>query len=252
MPRAASTQTWNAERYARHAAFVAELGAPLVDLLDPRPGMQVLDLGCGDGRLAERIAACGADVVGVDTSEELVAAARARGVDARIMDGQALAFDHQFHAVISNAALHWMPRSDDVIDGVHRALKPGGRFIAETGSAGNVAQVIAALKAALARRGRDADAANPWYFPTLDAYRRRLEAKGFVVDEIAAFARPTPIDSQLADWLDTFGESFLNLVAANERPALKADVAEALRETLTDQRGRWTIDYVRLRFAAHI
>ena len=156
------------------------------------------------------------------------------------MDGQALTFDGQFHAVISNAALHWMPRPDDVIDGVHRALKPGGRFIAETGNSGNVARMIAALKAALTRRGHDADAANPWYFPTLDAYRRRLEAKGFIVDQIAAFARPTPIDSHLADWLDTFGESFLNLVAANERAALKAGRGQGAARV--PDRPAWPLD----------
>ena len=84
-------QTWDPERYARTARFVADLGAPVVELLDPKPGERILDLGCGDGALTEKLAALGCDVVGVDGSPEQVAAARERGLDARVMDGEAWA-----------------------------------------------------------------------------------------------------------------------------------------------------------------
>ena len=126
---------------------------PVVDLLAPRPGERILDLGCGDGALTEKLAAAGCDVVGADASAELVKAARARGLDARLMNGEALDFDGEFDAVFSNAALHWMLRPDAVIDGVYRALKPGGRFVGEFGGAGNVATIASALEAALDRRG---------------------------------------------------------------------------------------------------
>ena len=88
-----SAQDWNPERYQRNASFVAELGQPVVDRLAPRPGERVLDLGCGDGRLTEALVDAGCAVVGVDASAEQVAAARARGLDARVMDAQALTFD---------------------------------------------------------------------------------------------------------------------------------------------------------------
>ncbi len=57
-------QRWFAERYAENARFVADLGAPLLDMLAPRPGERILDLGCGDGALTEKIAETGARVVG--------------------------------------------------------------------------------------------------------------------------------------------------------------------------------------------
>lgn len=245
-----SKQTWDAERYARNARFVSDLGAPVVELLAPQPGERILDLGCGDGALTERLAAMGCRVVGIDASANFVEAARSRGLDARIMDGERLAFNEEFDAVFSNAALHWMKHVDDVIDGVWRALKPGGRFVAELGGHGCVASIVAALNAALARRGIDGESVNPWYFPTVEDYRRRLTARGFDVTWIALIPRPTPLPGDVTGWLETFAPSFSGALAEIDRPAFIAEVREALRPQLCDIDGNWTADYVRLRFAA--
>ena len=148
-----ASQSWNARQYADNARFVTDLGMPVVELLAPRPGERILDLGCGDGPLTAKLAALGCSVVGVDGSPAMVAAARALGLDARVMDGQALSFDGEFDAVFSNAALHWMKRGEAVIEGVWRALKPGGRFVGEFGGRDNVGAIVAALNAASARRG---------------------------------------------------------------------------------------------------
>src|SRR4051812_14019975 len=115
-------QTWHPERYARHGRFVAELAMPVVELLAPQPGERILDLGCGDGALTELLVARGCRVVGIDSSAAQVAAARERGIDARVMEGHCLPFAHEFDAVFSNAALHWMPQADAVVEGVWRAL----------------------------------------------------------------------------------------------------------------------------------
>jgi SAM-dependent methyltransferase len=155
-------QSWKAGRYATHARFVADLGAPVLDLLAPRTGERILDLGCGDGALTEKLAALGCSVVGVDAAPDMIAAARARGLDARVMDGEGLDFEDEFDAVFSNAALHWMRRPADVIAGVRRALRPGGRFVGEFGGHTNVAAIIVALIAVLDRRGVDGAAAIPW------------------------------------------------------------------------------------------
>jgi SAM-dependent methyltransferase len=139
-------QRWSASDYACNGRFVSELAGPVLAMLAPQPGERILDLGCGDGVLTAEIAATGADVVGVDLSEELLAAARERGLDVRRIDGHALDFDSEFDAVFSNAALHWMRRPELVIAGVARALLPGGRFVGELGGHGNVAAIATAMQ----------------------------------------------------------------------------------------------------------
>lgn len=251
-PTATASQHWNAERYARNARFVSDLGAPLLDLLAPRPGETILDLGCGDGALSLSIAESGARVVAVDAAADMVAAARARGVDAHVMDGEALTFEGQFDALFSNAALHWMRNPDAVITGMRRALKPGGRLAAEFGGGDNVATVKAALIDGLNRRGLDGMSFVPWYFPSDREYRARLEDQGFNVDEIALIPRPTALPGPIEDWLDTFCESFLFALPECDRGALKAEVADAVRPRLCDENGCWSVDYVRLRVTAHL
>jgi SAM-dependent methyltransferase len=243
-------QTWDPQGYARHARFVSDLGAAVLDLLAPKPGERILDLGCGDGVLTKKLQEIGCDVVGVDGSAAQIQATRALGIDARVMDGHALSFEHEFDAVFSNAALHWMKRADDVIAGVWRALKPGGRFVAECGGHGCVARIEAALLAALERRGIDAGAINPWYFATTEDYGSRLEAHGFFVSQIALIPRPTPLPGDIDGWLETFAQSFTASLPATESAGYIQEVREALRPQLCDAAGQWTADYVRLRFAA--
>jgi SAM-dependent methyltransferase len=247
---AIAVQRWEPGRYARNARFVADLGAPLLDLLAPRPGERILDLGCGDGALTRRIADAGATVVGVDASAEQIAAARALGLDARVADGHALAFDGEFDAILTNAALHWMKRPDQVIAGMWRALKPGGRLVGEMGGRGNVASIHRALVVAMNRRGLDGEAASPWYFPGPDDYSAKLRAAGFAVGSIDLFARPTPLPGDVSGWLETFAESFIMAVPATERAAFVAEVVAAVRPTLYDPARGWVADYVRLRFTA--
>ncbi|MCH7555521.1 MAG: 6,7-dimethyl-8-ribityllumazine synthase, partial [Proteobacteria bacterium] len=143
-------------------------------------------------------------------------------------------------------------RPDAVIAGMRRALKPGGRLVAEFGGGDNVATVKAALIDGLNRRGLDGESFVPWYFPDDAAYRARLEAGGFTVDDIALIERPTPLPGPIGDWLDTFCESFLFALPEGDRAALKAEVAEALRPSLCDAAGIWSVDYVRLRVIAHV
>lgn len=248
MTGAPAGQRWDPRTYAANAGFVAELGQPVLELLAPGPGERILDLGCGDGALTQRLAALGCAVVGVDASPEQVEAARARGLDARVMDAHRLSFEEEFDAVFSNAALHWMGEPDRVIAGVKRALKAGGRFVGEMGGAGNIASIVAALTAALKRR--DLAPELPWYFPDAKEYRAKLEAAGFVVAEIALFPRPTPLPGDIAQWLETFADASLSRLTREERPAFLAELREALRPHLARPDGGWAVDYVRLRFRA--
>jgi len=241
---------WDPTAYAAHARFVADLGAPVVELLNPQPGERILDLGCGDGALTEKIAAAGCSVVGLDSSEEQLAAARARGLDARAGDARDLQFDAEFDAIFSNAVLHWIKDVDRTLAGISRALKPGGRFVAEMGGADCVASVRDALRASLAIRGIDSVALDPWYFPTLADYEARLKAAGFAIQSLTLFPRPTPLSGDIANWLEVFAQPFLDAVPSTERQVVIKEVRDLLRFSLLDPEGVWVLDYVRLRFSA--
>ncbi|MEM9012211.1 MAG: class I SAM-dependent methyltransferase [Pseudomonadota bacterium] len=247
-----SADVWSAERYERSARFVTDLGAPVLALLAPQPGERILDLGCGDGPLTEQIAAAGAEVLGVDASADMVAGARARGVAAEVMDGRALAFDHPFDAVFSNAALHWMTEPDAVLAGVAGALRPGGRFVAEMGGHGNIAAIRTALIAVLARHGVTTDLSEIWYFPSVEEQTMRLRKAGFEVETITLFPRPTPVAAGMTEWLETLAAPALALVPNDIHPQVVEEVGALLAPALCDAAGHWTGDYVRLRFAARL
>ena len=241
-------QHWNPDQYAENARFVSELGLPVVELLSPQSGERILDLGCGDGALTIKVQSFGCEVVGIDSSPEMVAAARALGLDARVMDGQTLQFDNEFDAVFSNAALHWMKNPETVVDGIWRALKPGGRFVGEFGGYGNVATIVTAIESTLASRGTVV--ANPWFFPRPNEYAELLETRGFKVETITLFSRPTPLPRDVGGWLETFAQPYSSVLPTAARPSFIAKVVEALHPVLCDANGKWEADYVRLRFSA--
>ncbi|WP_246984680.1 class I SAM-dependent methyltransferase [Halorientalis marina] len=256
--RRETANRWDAADYDADHGFVHEYGRSLVDRLDPKPGERVLDLGCGTGHLtAEVAAAVGNDgaVVGIDRSAEMVAAAREEH-DAptfRQADARTFGTEDPFDAVLSNAALHWVPGSDqaDVLAQVADALRPGGRFVAEMGGVGNVDRVVTATLAELAERGHDRD--HPWYFPSVGEYATRLENAGFEVRLARLFDRPTDLDGPdgLRNWLGMFGDSLLADLPDVERTAVVDGVADRLREELYDAESEtWTADYRRLRFEA--
>ncbi len=245
-------QHWDPDRYARNARFVADLGAGVVELLNPQKGERILDLGCGDGALTRKLVEMGCEVVGVDASPDQIAAAKKSGLDARVTDCQALDFDHEFDAVFSNAALHWMKNADAVIAGVKRALRPGGRFVAEMGGVGCVIKIRTAVEQALARHGIDGPARNPWFFPTGEEYATKLQQHGFSIYFLSLFDRPTELPGAVTDWLETFAEPYTSALPSNERGAFCREVEEILRPRLRQPDGRWVADYVRLRFGAKL
>ncbi|GMH40049.1 hypothetical protein BSKO_07953 [Bryopsis sp. KO-2023] len=252
-PELVETNDWNAAQYSRNANFVHELGGAVIELLNPQPGESVLDLGCGDGSLSKALQDAGCRVVGVDGSQSMVDAAKAVGVEAYRMDGQNLTFDSEFDAVFSNAAMHWMSRDPTaVVQGAKRALRPGGRFVAEFGGHGNIAAITTALHAVVQKRGINAEAVNPWYFPSKQEYQEMLEGEGFSVDMIELIPRPTLLPTGVKGHLETFGSNFVRTLPSDDQEKVLDEVVELLRPILQRHDGKWTADYVRLRFKATV
>ncbi|GLX98950.1 methyltransferase domain-containing protein [Herbidospora sp. NEAU-GS84] len=245
---------WNARAYDSSFGYVSAQGAPLVELLDPQPGERVLDLGCGTGVLSGEIAVRGAYVLGIDGSQAMIETAIAQfpRLDFTVGDGHDFTVAQPFDAVFSNAALHWMSRDPDaVIDSVREALRPGGRFVAELGGAGNCAALTSAMLTAWREHGlREPEL--PWYFPSPAEYAVRLERAGFTLRILEHFDRPTPLDecpNGAADWVRMFAGSLLDGVPPATVEPLLRRVNELAAPALRHDSG-WMADYVRLRFAA--
>lgn len=246
------TQTWDVQAYGQNGAFVHGLAAGALDWLGAQRGERILDLGCGDGQLSQRIAATGAEVTGVDASPDMVAAARSRGIAASEGNAESLPFaDAAFDAVFSNAALHWVRDQDAMLGEVRRVLKPGGRFVAEMGGHGNIAAIRVGLMAVLARHGYGDREDGVNYYPTAEGYRRRLQRRGFEVEQIALIPRPTLLPpSGMTAWLRTFRRGVLDGLPESLRETVVEETAALLAPALRDEEGNWIGDYMRLRFIA--
>jgi SAM-dependent methyltransferase len=238
----ASTSKWNAADYARVGGFVAELGGAALDLLDPQPGERILDVGCGEGTLTKKIVERGATVLGIDNSPEMIAAARANGIDAVLMDAADMPFSCEFDAAFSNATLHRVLEKEQAARAIFRALKPGGRFAGEMGGEGNLAKLRDALDEELIIRGYvpPIDAAN-WY-ASPEAFAAVYEAAGFREVDARLIERPTPIEHGVAEWVTTFRRGWLDRAGVPEEE--RADIGAAV----ADRVGSNIADYVRLRF----
>ena len=246
-----TTQQWSPADYQRHAAFVPALGASILARLDPKPGERILDLGCGDGVLTAQISAAGALVTAVDASPDMVKAAAARGVEARLVDARHLPFRREFDAVFSNAVLHWVKRAEDAVISMSRALRPGGRFVVEFGGYGNVAHIDSTVEEAI-REVTGREGVPIKYYPRISEYSTILERNGLQVASALLFDRFTRLEEGelgLRNWIMMFRGELLSEVTDEEREQIFRTVEGKTREVLFRD-GSWYADYRRLRITA--
>jgi trans-aconitate methyltransferase len=246
---------WDPGLYQSQHAFVWQHGKGLLELLAPTAGERILDLGCGTGQLTAEIAAAGAEVAGIDSSADMVAQARRNFPHLRfdIGDARAFAVEAPFDGVFSNAVLHWVKPAAAAVERVWRALKPGGRFVAEFGGHGNMRRYCDAIRGAMEQLGcRTFDALFPWYYPSIAEYAGELERCGFDVTFATLFDRPTPLEGEagMRDWVRMFGGAFLSGIRPGDHDRLFELMEQRLRPTQYHD-GRWHADYRRLRVVAY-
>jgi trans-aconitate methyltransferase len=246
---------WNAALYDQRHSFVWKMAAGLVELLDPKPGERILDLGCGTGYLTARIADAGAIVTGIDRSPEMIAQARTThpSIHFEVADARHLKFSNDFDAVFSNATLHWIKEPEPVVHSIDNALRRGGRFVAEFGGKGNIAALSRAIHKAWHNLDLPEPVPSPWYYPSIPEYTGILEKHGFEATYAQIFDRPTPLEDGergLHNWLEMFGGPFFDDLPEDVRTKLKSEIEALARYDLFHEH-HWVIDYRRLRLAAH-
>ncbi|MEB3244366.1 MAG: class I SAM-dependent methyltransferase [Vampirovibrionales bacterium] len=252
---------WNASQYQQKNAFVFQMAEGVLRLLDPKPGEQILDIGCGTGQLTARLADAGIQACGLDASPDMLAQARQNRPDIPFTLGDVRSFRlHQrFDAIFSNAALHWVAEHDQVAAAVYYHLKPGGRFVAELGGIGNLAAMIEAIEAVLKKdyglRPNQLKKLNPWTFPTLGQFAVALESQGLQVVESRLFERLTPLadgEKGMQNWLEAFLKSYWQALPAQAQPIAIEKVIQRLKPMWYDRfEGKhWCVDYVRLQIKA--
>ena len=237
-----STSQWDAADYARVGGFVPALGQAALDLLDPQPGEHILDVGCGDGTLTLKIKEAGADVVGIDNSLSMIGAARAKGLDARLMDAADLKFVEAFDAAFSNATLHWVIDKHRAARAIWFALKADGRFAGEMGGEGNLARLREALDDVLVVRGYGPPTYAANWYPSVEQFVELYESVGFRDIDARLIERPTALDHGVAAWVTTFRRGWL------DRAGVPDDERAAIADEVADRVGTDIADYVRLRF----
>ncbi len=227
-----------------------QLGAAALELLDPRPGEHILDVGCGDGALTRKIVERGATVVGIDNSADMIDAAKAAGLDAHLLDASKMRFEAEFDAAFSNAAIHWMLDREAVAVAIFRALKPGGRFVGEMGGEGNIAALRGGIRAELIARGYPVPAEDPQGYASADEFRFAYAAAGFTNIGAQIIPRETDLASGIAEWVKTFRAGWLDAAQVPEadRNEVAAAIERRLEPRLRRPDGSWFADYVRLRF----
>jgi len=233
------TNKWNPKTYNKHTAFVSQLALPVVDLLDPKEGETILDAGCGDGTLAVEMERRGAKVIGVDMSSEMVKACKSNGIEAYVGSVTALPYDEAFDAVFSNAVLHWVKDAKLAVQNIANSLKTGGRFVCEFGGEGNMQHVVTAMKQVFDNHPEFGAFDNPWYFPSVHAYKTLLESEGFQVVYAELIPRPTPMDD-IMHWLDIFANGITSHLSQEQFEIFKHECRDILKPMMK-KGGCWTM-----------
>jgi len=243
---------WDAELYEARHAFVWQFGESLVELLAPAVGEHILDLGCGPGQLTAKIAERGASVLGLDAAPEMIGQARQNYPHLHfvLQNATTMDFVSEFDAIFSNAALHWMLDASAVARCMHRALRKGGRLVAEFGGKGNICEIEQAVDN-VRTKYLAGDGPSRRYYPSVGEYSTVLETQGFEVRFAHLFDRPTPLEGEkgMQDWIEQFSAFHFDSLPPAVRKQAILETVELLRPTQYRE-GRWYADYRRLRIIA--
>ncbi|TXC92994.1 methyltransferase domain-containing protein [Metabacillus litoralis] len=246
-----SNDTWNALLYDGNHSFVSKFGNDLVDLLDPKEGEKILDLGCGTGDLAKSLSDKRVKVIGVDKSENMIKQAKLKypKIEFNVCDATELTYYEEFDAVFSNATLHWIKTPKIALECIFNSLKQNGRFIAEFGGKGNIKIIADEIIKTMKEFGYEFNMEIfPWYFPSIGEYTSLMEQIGFRVTFSHHFDRPTPLEGEngIKNWINMFASQMFTGITPEMKDLMISKVQLNLKEQLYKE-DKWLADYKRIR-----
>jgi ubiquinone/menaquinone biosynthesis C-methylase UbiE len=246
-----SRDHWNAQLYDGKHSFVSKFGEDLLELLAPEKGEYILDVCCGTGDLACKLNELGANVMGIDQSENMIEQAKKKypHLTFKVQNVLNLSYHCEFDAVFSNATLHWVKPPKKALSCMYNALKPNSRFVAEFGGKGNVQIITDEIISQLKKLGiHYKDDQFPWYFPSIGEYSMLMEEVGFRVVFAQHFDRPTPLDGEhgLKYWINMFAAGMFEGLNDELKDLIITKVENNLKSILFHD-NRWFADYKRIR-----
>lgn len=245
---------WNSQLYDNKHDFVSEYGKGLLEFVPKNKEQTILDLGCGTGTLTAQLRNLGSKVVGVDSSQSMIDKAKEQfdNIDFMVCDALELPFENEFDVVFSNAVFHWISDHDALLSNVHKVLKSDGLLVCEFGASGNIATIEKAFMNVCSSLGYGY--MPKFNFPISECFGKLLEDKGFVIDKIYDYDRPTPLkdgEQGLTNWMKQFFASELAGMSEDIQITTIRKVEELTREALWNG-NEWVADYRRLRAIAHL
>lgn len=239
---------WHGHHYDRISGPHADMGTPALDRLDLAGDERVLDVGCGSGRVTERLMERipAGSAVALDGSASMLeeAARRLARFGDRVSYVEAdlaappLPIDGQVDAIMSTATLHWVLDHDALFEGLGGVLRSGGQLSFQCGGEGNVEVAMAAVRAA------GVETAGAFHMAGVEETTRRLEANDFI--DIEAWLQPHPIAFESRE------EMLDYMVTPWLRPATGLPDEELYRVAgaAADRLDSLSLDYVRLNVTA--
>lgn len=250
-----TVNTWDTELYNQGHSYVYNFGESLVKQLAPKKEESIVDLGSGTGELTYKIKKQGSHVIGLDSSKDMVAKAKAQfpDVEFRVDDAVSFTLGQPVDAIFSNAVLHWVTNQEAVAKNMFGNLKKGGRLVVEFGGKGNVQTITSGLRSVFLKHGlKDRAMVEPWYFPSVSQYTGLLEKTGFEVRYAALYDRPTKLSNGglgMQNWLAMFCEPFFYGLLESTKTAILEEVQHNIGKKLF-KNGHWYADYRRIRIVA--
>lgn len=243
---------WNSSLYDDKHSFVSEYGKKIIGFVNIEREQKILDLGCGTGLLTKELAKKGAEVIGVDSSREMIQRAKVNysNLKFQVEDAIKLPFENKFDTVFSNAVFHWILNQKGLLEGIYKVLKKDGLLVCEFGAKGNIRKIEDAFKKSIEAKG--IQYISKFSFPSMEEYKALLETAGFKVKHIVVYDRPTILadgKNGLRNWILQFFSDYLEKLSDKEIEEVLMKSEEICQNTLWKDT-QWVADYKRIQVIA--